>query len=66
MNKPVAGSAGYIKMCSGHTVLLIQQGKESISLLPGAGSSNSLDERNLMLPFVGFPGALTYKSHDVV
>lgn len=63
MNKPVAGSTGYIKMCSGHTELLIQHGKESIALLPRAGSRNSLDERNRMLPFVGIPGALTYKSH---
>lgn len=62
MNKPVEGSAGYIKMCSGHTALLIQHGKESISLLPGAGLCYSLDKRNLMLPFVGFPGVLTYKS----
>lgn len=61
--KPVEGSASSIKMCSGHTALLIQHGKESISLLPGAGLRNSLDKRNLMLPFVGFPGVLTYKSH---
>lgn len=63
MNKPVEGSDSYIKMCSGRTALLIQHVKESIAQLPGAGLRNSLDKRNLMLPFVGFPGVLTYKSH---